>query len=261
MHRPIAGSIICIVSIELEFAPLDDDALRDFLRDQITRGRAFLAGECALAPSTPCVLRLTVADTEILLAAEVVFVHNEDPGRGVGLQLAPLSAEASRVIDAFLNPRDANESEAPETVPSSPVSEEREIQALHVRMRGLTGVEQRRYAATGNLGERVLLERLYGPSVWEPLLTSLRLTLPEVATIARKGTVPRPLIDLIASNNAWLASGEVQRALLANPRSSTMVIAKVLRMLPKHDLARVPIQTAYPASVRQAAKEILGRGR
>jgi hypothetical protein len=139
--------------------------------------------------------------------------------------------------------------------------ESQESNAMHVRMRALTGVEQRRIAATGNLAERVMLERLYGPNVWEPLLSSGRLSPPEVATIARKGTIPRPLLETIAANAGWLSSPEVQRALLANPRSSPAVWMKVLRMLPKHDLARVPMQTAYPAAVRQAAKELTKGGR
>ena len=64
---------------------------------------------------------------------------------------------------------------------------------------------------------------------------------------------------MIAANKAWLAVGEVQRALLSNPRSSTVVVQKVLRMMSRADLLLVPHQTAYPVTVRQAAKAKLGR--
>jgi hypothetical protein len=80
-----------------------------------------------------------------------------------------------------------------------------------------------------------------------------------VARIARKGSLPRPLVDLIAANAPWLASGEVQRALLSNPRSSPAVITKVLGAMSRHDLLLVPQQTAYPEPVRAAAKKRLGR--
>ena len=36
------------------------------------------------------------------------------------------------------------------------------------------------------------LERLYGKQVWESLLHNAKVTVPEVARIARKGTIPRP---------------------------------------------------------------------
>jgi hypothetical protein len=81
---------------------------------------------------------------------------------------------------------------------------------------------------------------------------------PEVSRIAKKGTLPRPLVDLIAGNASWLSAGEVQRALLSNPRSSPAVITKVLHAMPRSELAMVPQQTAYPAAVRNAAKRALG---
>jgi hypothetical protein len=100
---------------------------------------------------------------------------------------------------------------------------------------------------------------MYGPTVWETLLRNARLTVPEVARIGRKGTLPRPLVDLIAANASWLVASEVQRALLANPRSSPVVVDKVLRSMSRSDLRLVPQQTAYPGPVREAAKRMLGR--
>ena len=83
-------------------------------------------------------------------------------------------------------------------------------------------------ALTGGLSERVALERMVGPHVWEALLRNPRLTIPEAARIARKGTLPRPLVETIAQSGAWLAAPEVQapssptraRAPPSRPRSS-----------------------------------------
>ena len=130
---------------------------------------------------------------------------------------------------------------------------------LHERMRSLTSAEQQRLAATGSLQERTMLERLYGPNVWEALLTSGRLSPPEVARIAKKGTVPRTLLELIGTNGSWLSSTLVQRALLTNPRCPSNVVTRVLQAMPRRDLQLVPQQTAYPPQVRQAAKTMLGR--
>ena len=65
---------------------------------------------------------------------------------------------------------------------------------LHERLRGLTQAQQIKHAASGDPQERMMLERLYNKNVWEPLLRNPRLTPPEVARIARMGTLPRVLL-------------------------------------------------------------------
>lgn len=131
------------------------------------------------------------------------------------------------------------------------------IQGLRERIQYLTVAEQQRIAGRGGLQERLLLERTYGPTVWDALLSNPRVTPPEIARIARKGSAPRPTIEAIATNNGWLTSPEVQRALLGNPRTGTHLIPRLLRSLSRADLMLVPTQSAYPAAVRSAAKKML----
>jgi hypothetical protein len=128
---------------------------------------------------------------------------------------------------------------------------------LHERLRGLTHAQQIKHAASADPQERVLLERFYNKNVWEPLLRNPRLTPPEVARIARMGTLPRVLIEIIVGNGAWLQVPEIRRALLANPRLGTDQILRVLRMLPKHELKLAATQTSYPFAVRDAARRLL----
>jgi hypothetical protein len=127
----------------------------------------------------------------------------------------------------------------------------------HERLRNLNAAEQHRIARDGDVNERVLLERIYGKAVWEPLLRNPRLGLPEVARIARMGALPRPLIEIIVGNAGWLKSPEVRRALLSNPRLGADQIPRVLRLLARHELRLVPAQTAYPPPVRDAARRLL----
>ncbi len=128
---------------------------------------------------------------------------------------------------------------------------------VHERLRGLSLAQQIKRAHSGDLQERILLERFYGKNVWESLLRNPRLTAPEVARIARMGQLPRPLIEIIVGNGAWLQIGEVRRALLANPRLGTDQILRVLRLLPKHELKLAAVQTTYPHAVREAARRML----
>ena len=121
----------------------------------------------------------------------------------------------------------------------------------------MTLPQQIKLAHTGELQERILLERIYGKHVWDALLHNPRLTGPEVARIARMGALPRTTLELILNNGGWLQIPEVRRALLANPRLGADQILRILRLLPKPELKLAAAQTAYPFAVRDAAKRML----
>jgi hypothetical protein len=138
-----------------------------------------------------------------------------------------------------------------------PDAQRTKLAPLHERLRGLSLVEQLKKAHSSDPAERMLLERMYGKAVWEALLRNQRLTPPEVSRIARMGTLPRPLLELIVGNNSWLQVPEVRRALLSNPRLGPDQINRVLRLIPKHELKVMSTATAYPYAVRDAAKRLL----
>jgi hypothetical protein len=98
---------------------------------------------------------------------------------------------------------------------------------------------------------------LYGKQVWDALLHNPRLSIPEVARIARKGTVPKPQLDLILENGAWIKSDAVRRALLSNPKIGAEAVLKLLRITPKHELKLIEKGTAYAPPVREAARKLL----
>lgn len=134
---------------------------------------------------------------------------------------------------------------------------ERLARNIHERLRGLTLAQQIKLAQHGEVTERMVLERIYGKTVWEPILRNPRVTAPEVARIARMGALPRPMLELICTNAAWLQMPEVRRALLAHPRLAPDQIVRVLRLLPKHELKLAAMQTSYSQSVRAAAKRLI----
>jgi hypothetical protein len=129
--------------------------------------------------------------------------------------------------------------------------------ARHERLRKLNQAQQQKIARRGELNDRVVLERLYGRNVWDSLLHNPKLTIPEVARIARKGTVPRPLLELIVDNNTWIQAPMVRRALLSNPRVSSEAIMKLLRITPKHELKIIHKTTTYSSQVRDMARKVL----
>ncbi len=244
----------------------DADALRALIERDLSKRRAFVPGASGVEARTACDSIVEHAGRRHTLAGEVVYVCEEGPGRGIGLALAPLDAEALAGLRAFADgPGEAEAQEgeegagdAADAAAPSHGGAAGAPSRLHDRLVGLSGVDQQKLAATGTLPERIALERMYGPNVWPSLLDNPRITTPEVARIARKGTLARPLVEAIAANASWLAAGEVQRALLSNPRASAVVVDKVLRALPRRDLQLVPVQTAYAMAVRTAAKRMLG---
>jgi hypothetical protein len=136
--------------------------------------------------------------------------------------------------------------------------EERKVaRSMHERLRGLPMAEQIKKANSSDPGERIMLERIYGKTVWEALLRNSRLTAPEVARIARMGALPRPLLEVIVGNGGWLQVPEVRRALLSNPRLGADQILRVLRLMPKNELKLCATQTVYPFAVRDAAKRLV----
>lgn len=214
-----------------------------------------LVPDCSLELCAECELLVRGAAGELRLDARVVFL---DPRGGAGLELIGFGPEMKEQLAVLVAPPAAGgelahgsgELDMPDDEVPAPGS-------VHDRLRHLPLAQQIKRAHSGDLQERILLERMYGKNVWEALLRNARLTAPEVARIARMATLPRPLLEIVLNNGAWLQIGEVRRALLGNPRLQTDQILRVLRILPKHELKLAAVQTSYPYPVRDAAKRLL----
>lgn len=163
----------------------------------------------------------------------------------------PEAAEAAEAVTA------SSEGEAEGEAEESGDSEAGPVDNKLLRIRKLSAAERTRCAREGTLEDRVLLERCFGKTVWEDLLRNPQLTTPEVARIASKGSAPRPLLEQIVDNAGWARQSIVRRALLTNPRVSADGIAKLLRLTPKNELRLICQTSAYPATVRAAAKKML----
>jgi hypothetical protein len=239
----------------------DRQALRLLFEQHLSKGRAFVAGAIGVGPLEPCMLVLEEGGRRHELRAEAVFVKEEGPGAGVGLQLVGFDASALAQLQAFVDSEAAGKQEAGGEGEEKEEGEtEGESKTLQERIRGLSHTDQQRLAISGGMQERIVLERTFGSNVWEALLGNPRLTVPEVAKIARKGTLPRPLIENIAGHASWMMAPEVQRALLGNPRVTAAIIGKILGSMSRSELALVPQQTAYPQGVRMQARKLLGKG-
>jgi hypothetical protein len=252
----------------------------------LSHGRAFVSGATTLPLFSHNVLVLehTPSHACFEVAVEVVMVMAEGPLLGSALQFLDRSQEALDALAQFVNSLDESSlhSSAPppehemsdaatdetasmvEAEPSEdePLADGRSLrpslsQQRQMKLRELTPAERLKVARSPSLEERTLLERIYGNAVWDSLLRNPKITVPEVARLARKGTMPRTLLELIVENDHWIRQSVVRRGLLANPRLSPEGVAKVLRTMSPRELKLIPQQTAYPAQVRAVAQRLM----
>lgn len=227
------------------------EALRSDHAEGLSKGRAFIAGPSDVGERETCEIAIQVEGGEeaFVVSAEVVWLGPS----GVGFAVA-LDPERKAALAAFVE-RAGIEVEAP------PADEpaERGARNIHERVRALGLREREEVARRGALSERVALERAFGASVWEGLLQNPQLTVSEVARIAKNGTLPKPLVSVIVGNGAWLASSEVQRALLTNPRCSGPHLDRVLHAMSRSDLSRLAQSCPYRAEVRAAVQKLVRR--
>ncbi len=229
---------------------LDLAGHHELARDLVAGG-VFVPG-AAIALNTDCDLVVTGAGDELRVPARVVYVD----ANGAGLQLECDAEHKQRIAElaAIVLP---TKPEAEEPEPEQTDAERKIALNVHERLRGLTLAQQVKMAHTGEASERIVLERIYGKTVWEGLLRNPRITGPEVARIARMGQLPKILVEQIVNNGGWLQIGEVRRALLTNPRLGADQILRILRVMPKAELKLATLQTAYSAAVREAARRLL----
>ncbi len=220
---------------------------------------------CELAINDACELVVRGASGEIVLAARVVYL---DPARGAGLELVGFNPTIrDRIVALAIEPEptepidllDPDHPDHPENQPAEDDDDgaPAKLPNLLDRLRGLSLAQQVKTANSPDPSTRMALERMYGKAVWEALIRNPRLSAPEVAKLSRMGTLPRPLLENILANSAWLQIPEVRRALLSNPRLGTDQIMRVLRLMPRHELKLAGSGTAYPFAVRDVAKRML----
>ena len=260
--------------IKIEFNSRDD-LLKEF-ETNLKNGGTFVAKITSLQEHDECdiVLYHPVTNDTLTIHAKAVWIAPDHSGAGVAfIGFTPEKRDEiySFVIQANQSQSipDAQTSSGPEPGETDSPREESILdayddgdgntQSLHQRLRNLSVMEQHKVARGNVPSERIALERIYGKTVWEPLLQNPRLTIPEVARIARMGALPVPMVELIVSNATWVSSPPVRRALLTNPRLGRDQIPRVLKSMPQAELRLVPKQMGYTAAVRETARRMLGR--
>jgi hypothetical protein len=191
-------------------------------------------------------------------AAELIPVEDEAaeliPVEGEAAELIPVEGEGADLEPLGDAPDEDDEDGDGLDAEGSP-----RARSLQERVRSYSLRERDERARHGMLSERIALERAFGSSVWDALLSNPMLSVAEVSRIARNGTISRPLVANIVANAAWIASPEVQRALMSNPRCSGPHLERVMRCLSQSDLTRLAKTCPYRPEVRNLAQRFASK--
>jgi hypothetical protein len=242
--------------IEIEFAGLEE--MRREFEQNFQHGRASLSPAPEdLAVFSDCDVVLVRPDgVECAVPAQVVARYAVAGTDTIGFEFSGFGADAIARLKEFVF-ADGTEPGIGREGDAAPRERRRPGQTLQEQLRGLSTEQQAKRARNGSLEERVCLERTYGKTVWEALLKNPGITVPEVARIAKKGTVPRVLLDIIIDNSSWVKTPPVRRALLENSHLSADQLQKVMRHAPKSELKQIEKSGAFPSAAREVAKRLL----
>ncbi len=234
-----------------------EEELAQELEKNLCHGGMFIKGASDLKENdhTELILVHPAVAEEIRLSSRVVMFTRWDMNPGVAELIYDFCPDKREALERFVRQEGGAEGgPGPSSMKSVPPK------TLHERLRGLSVPEQRKVAGSRDVNERVQLERIYGKMVWEPILRNPLVTVPEVARIAKMGSLPQPLFDIIGANNAFLKVPQVRRALLSNPKTPHSLVDKVLRLAPRQELKLIPQQPSYTRVVKEKAKKLLMQG-
>jgi hypothetical protein len=249
---------------------LSYESVQSFATDyehNLRKGRAFVSGADGLAERDRCTLKIVIPESgaEVGLSAEAVWIGPA----GIGLAFVDFDAAAKAKLDEMAKLAEAENDDGEERDEGNDTSDVGAAGAprrmgprnLYERMRNLTISQREEMARHGALAERVALERAFGGVVWEGLLQNPSISSAEVARIARHGTLPKPLVNIIVNNPGWLSVPEVQRALMTNPRCSGPHLERVVRSIDHHELTRLAQNCPYRSEVRNFVRQFATRRR
>jgi hypothetical protein len=124
------------------------------------------------------------------------------------------------------------------------------------RLRALPHAEKLILAGKADRSERVILAQDGDPQVLFFLLKNPRITVDEVARIARSAFLSFQGADLIAKTTQW-HNNDVRIGLVGNPRTPTPLALRILPSLPPNEIKQIARGSAVSTALRQAALKLV----
>jgi hypothetical protein len=240
-----------------------------FRRGEVARDVRLLAAQGTLAPRANeqleiLVLLLEDADAEIRQVADATL--NRIPVETLQGFLA--RSDVSIGLREFFGDRGVFPSEIPpievddpliDTAPSEFVEDEAETEAdrgsIMQRIQQMSFTERLKAAMKGTKEMRAILIRDPNKMICASVLSSPKVSIPEVESFARMQNVSEDVLRIIGHNRAWLKSYGVVLALTKNPKCPLALSMQLMTRLTTKDLAKLSVDRNVPEALRISSRK------
>jgi hypothetical protein len=127
------------------------------------------------------------------------------------------------------------------------------------RMRSLSQMEKLLLAVKADRSERALLLQDNDPRVLLSLLRNPRLTVDEVARVAKSSFLTFQIADVISKTAQWMSSLDVRLGLIHNPKTPPALALRILPTLPDADVRAIARGGTNMALKQAALRKLPGR--
>lgn len=245
-----------------------------FARDaesQIARGGLLIrAEERDLAPGTALGLEIVTPVGTAALEASVLQVI---AGQGIAVRVAADDPAIARLLEAgrgadaggddparavWVEDEDETEDEGED---ESGEPGDRAPRSAREKIEAAAKPDKIQMALRGSRAERALLIRDRDKSLHQYVIRNPKISLDEVAAIARMTTVAPDVIKLIAERREWYQRAEVAAALVRNPRVPMPIVRKMMAFVSATELRQLAKGAGVRDRVAQVARKKLLGGR
>lgn len=127
------------------------------------------------------------------------------------------------------------------------------------RIRGLSQMEKLLLAVKAERSERALLLQDNDPRVLLSLLRNPRITVDEVARIAKSSFLNFQVADVIVKTTQWMSSLDVRLALIRNPKTPPAYAMQILPSLPDAEVRAIARSGTSMALKTAALRRLQGK--
>ena len=133
--------------------------------------------------------------------------------------------------------------------------EEDERESSITALASMTFPQRLKAAMKGTREQRAILVRDANKLISTSVLSSPKVSIPEVESFARMQNVSEDVLRIIGSNRAWLKSYGVVLALAKNPKTPLGMSLNFMGRLTTKDVAKLAVDRNVPEALRIAARK------
>jgi hypothetical protein len=139
---------------------------------------------------------------------------------------------------------------------SEPATEEEEERQTGTQeLASMTFPQRLKAAMKGTREHRAILIRDPNKLICATVLSSPKVSVPEVESFARMQNVSEDVLRIIGSNRAWLKSYGVVLALTKNPKTPLAMSMHLMTRLTAKDLAKLSVDRNVPEALRISSRK------